>query len=145
MLIDRLLNSPTRRALELSASFAEQRQRVLAENMANIDSPLFQDQTLDVRDFESGLRSALHEARRGGNGELKLRDAAQSSTDESGRLVVKPTRVSPGDAADASSRPARVEELLTAAQQNAMRYGLASNLLKSRFDSLLTAVRGRTS
>ena len=66
-----LTASPPRRtthALELAAQFAEQRQKVLAENLANIDTPNYHTQRLDPAAFQTSLRKAWQRARQTAHG-----------------------------------------------------------------------------
>lgn len=141
--IDRILNSHTRQALEWSARFAEERHQVLAENVANIDTPNYQTKRLDPHAFHEALSDAL-QADNSASDPPKLRGNRQVSTDSAGKLVVRPATEPAENVLFHDGTNARLEGLMSDVQENALNYELSLNMLKSRFDSLLTAIRGRT-
>jgi len=143
MWLDRVLASPTRNAIELAAKFAEQRHLVLVENVANIDTPDYQSRRLDAQRFQSALREALDQSRRSGQSELAIADR-QVRVDREGRLRVKPEVEPAENLLFHDGTNARLESLMTDVQDNAMTYDLTTSLLKSRFESLLVAIRGRS-
>lgn len=143
MWIDRVLESRARNSIELSAKFAEQRHRILAENAANIDVPDYQSKRVDVAAFQKALQAALDRTGKSGEKRLELRGDAQVSTDAEGRLTIRAVREPAPNALFHDGTNARLEDLAVDVQQNALSYQLASTLLKSRFDGLLTAIRGR--
>lgn len=143
MWIDRLLESRARSTLALSAKFAEERQKVLAENAANIDVPDYHARRLDATPFQRALRGAIDQARRSGSPRLELRGEAQVSTDSRGQLRVKPIREPADNVLFHDGTNARLENLAVEAQENSLSYQMAMNLLKTQFDGLLTAIRGR--
>ncbi len=143
MWTDRLTGSRTLHALELTAQFAERRHRVLAENLANIDTPNYQAQRLDPAAFQASLRGALDEARRQRTGRLELRGNAQFATEPNGRVTVRPVREPAENVLFHDGTNAQVERLLTDVAQNSLSYELATNLLRGRYETLLRAIRGR--
>lgn len=144
MWIDNLLNSRTRSATELAARFAEQRHRVLAENMANVDVPDYHTRTLDRAAFQDALRESLA-ARDAAPaaGPLKLRGNAQVRQDAAGRLVVRPSVHPAPNILFHDGTDARLEALAGDVMSNALDYQLATNLLRGSYETLLTAIRGR--
>lgn len=143
MWLDRLLESRTRSALELAARFTEQRHKVLAENVANVDTPDYRTRRLDATAFQSALQSAIGESRRAGNERLELR-SAQVSTGANGELRTTPVVEPASNVLHHDGTNARLESLMTDAQQNALSHSLSMSLLRGKFDSLLTAIRGRS-
>ncbi len=143
MWTERLTGSRTLHALELAAKFAEQRHRVLAENLANIDTPNYQAQRLDPAAFQASLRGALDAARRLRSNRLELRGNAQFATDPAGRVTVRPVREPAENVLFHDGTNAQVERLLTDVAQNSLSYELATNLLRGRHETLLRAIRGR--
>jgi flagellar basal-body rod protein FlgB len=144
MWIDRLTESRTTRALELAAQFAEQRHNVLAENLANIDTPNYTTQQLDPQAFQKSLRAALDHTAEKPSSRLELRDNAQFSTDSAGGVRVAPAKVPAANVLFHDGTNTRLEQTLADVTQNSMSYELATTLLRSRFESLLRAIRGRT-
>ena len=65
------------------------------------------------------------------------------SKDPDGRLKVCPAVEPAANALLHDGTNARLEDLLADAQQNALYYQTAMQLLKNQYDSLLTAVRGK--
>lgn len=143
MWIERLTTSRTQQALELAARFAEQRHGVLAENIANIDTPDYHTRRLDREAFHSALREALEQGGSAGTSRLELRGNAQVSTTSDGRLIVAPVTEPAENVLFHDGRNASLEALLTGLEKNALDYQLATTLLNKRFGGLLTAIRGR--
>lgn len=144
MWIDRLTSSRTTHAVELAAQFAEQRQRVLAENMANIDTPDHYSQRLDPGAFQASLREALARADSTGQEKLELRGNAQFSTDAAGHATVRPATEPAANILFHDGTNARLEQLVTDANENALDYEAATDLLRARLDNLMQAIKGRT-
>lgn len=142
MWLDRVLASPTRSAIELAARYAERRHQVLVENVANIDTPDYQAKRLDPERFQAAMRDALETSKRTGASDLVLADR-QVRTERGGRLRVTPDVEPAENVLFHDGTNARFESLMTDVQENAMSYDLTTSMLKSRFDTLLTAIRGR--
>jgi len=143
MWIERLLTSRTTRAIELTAQFAERRHGILAENVANVATPDYHTQRLDPEKFQAALRDALRRAEATNQGRLDLRGNAQFSTTADGRIAVKPAREPAPNVLFHDGTNARLETLMADVAQNALSYELATNLLRGRFNAMLTAIRGR--
>lgn len=141
MWIDRILHSPARQAVEFAAKFAERRHGVLAENVANLDTPDYHMKRLDPESFHAALRDSLGKARPGED--LRLRGRSVSSTPD-GRVNVKPAIEPAANVLFHDGTNARLETLMTDVQDNAQTYSLMTNLLRGRFSTLLAAIRGRT-
>ena len=141
MWFDRLLSNPTTDALSYSVQFTEQRQRVLATNVANVDTPGFRAKSLSPRAFENALNEALQDA--GSPAEpLRLAGSGSVYTDSAGRLVAVPIE-EPANALFHDGTNARLEDLMSDAAGNALQHEFSINILRNRFDSLETATRGR--
>ncbi len=143
MWIDRLTASPVTHAIELTAQFAEQRQKLLAENLANIDTPNYHSQRLDPAAFQASLRQALEDSERAGTRGLKLRDNAQFATGPDGQIRVRPACEPASNVLFHDGTNARLEELLSDVAKNSLSYEVATALLRGRYEGLLRAIRGR--
>jgi flagellar basal-body rod protein FlgB len=143
MWIDRLWNSTATHAIRLTARFAEERHKILAENMANIDTPDYRMRRLDPTKFQSALSDAIGTAKKADAKTLKLRGNAQFSTDDAGRLEVSPTTEPPAGVLFHDGSNTQLESLVSGIQENSMTHRLAVNMLRGRFDGLMTAIRGR--
>ncbi len=144
MWIKRLTSTSTTRAIELTAQFAEQRQKVLADNLANTGTPDYHSQRLDPLAFQKSLRAALDDARQTRADGLKLRGNAQFSTGKDGRVQVRPAREPAPNVLFHDGTNARLEQLLAEVTQNELTYDMATTLLRMRFQGLMKAIRGRT-
>jgi flagellar basal-body rod protein FlgB len=144
MWIDRVTHSPTMNALALSAQFSERRHRVLAENLANIDTPDYATRRLDPGQFQASLRQALDRSRgqRGSRG-LELRGNAQFATRPDGTVEVRPTVEPPPNVLFHDGTNANMEQLLADVAENAQLYEFATTLLRTRLQTLQQAIRGR--
>jgi flagellar basal-body rod protein FlgB len=142
MWIERLTSSPLTHAIELTARFAEERHKVLAENVANIDTPDYHTKQLDPRAFQTALADALQRAKAAGQERLELRGNAQVSTTADGQLEAEPMVEPAPNILFHDGRNAHLEKLMTAVQENALTYNLALKLLDRRWSGLLTAIRG---
>jgi len=144
MWVDRLTDSPTQQALALTARFAEQRQQVLAENLANVDTPNYHSRRLDPEPFQDSLRTALDQAGQSRENGLELRGNAQFSTGPDGQVVAEPATEPASNVLFHDGTNARVEQLVSDTSQNALNYELTTSLLRGQFNTLLSAIRGRT-
>lgn len=143
--IEQLVSSRTTRAVTLAASYAEQRHRVLAENLANIDTPDYHTKVLDPHAFQKSLRDALARPAAGGTDRLELRGAAQVETGPDGRLALNPDREPAPNVLFHDGTNARLERLMTDISENELYYEMATNFVRTRYNNLLSAVRGRVS
>lgn len=145
MFLDKVFNSPGARALELRAQFAEKRQELLAENIANIHTPGYRVKRLDPAAFDRELRTAVEAADDDGSGEVELTQGPARTTGPGGKLELFPETEPAGNVLFHDDTSARLEELLVDAQQNALDYASAIQLLKGKNDGLMQAIRGRNS
>jgi flagellar basal-body rod protein FlgB len=141
--LDRLMASRTTHALELASRFAEQRHRVLAENLANIDTPNSASRRLDPEAFQTSLHNALGQAEKTRADRLELRGNAQFVTQPDGNVTVRPAREPAPNILFHDGTNTRLEQLLGDVAQNSLSYELATNLLRGRYEGLLRAIRGR--
>lgn len=144
MWIDRLLSSKVTNGIELSARFAEERQRVLAVNVANIHTPDYQTRRLDLQSFQASLREALRMSSAKDGHRLKLRGNAQFSTTPSGMTEVRPAIDPAQNILFHDGTNSRIERMMSDAAKNALQYQFMTTLLGGRYDGLLNAIRGRT-
>ncbi len=142
MLLQRLLSSQVVDALQWTARFSEARHRVLAENVANIHTPNFRAKGLDPQLFRRNLRDALESAD-AGQRPLELRDDAQTQRSANGQIRFEPTP-HPTHLQFHDGTQTMVESLMSDVAQNALSYEMATALLRTRFDGMLSAIRGRT-
>ncbi len=144
MWLDRLLSGPTIQSLEVTARFAELRQRVLAENLANVDTPGYQFKSLDTARFQSALHDALQASRSSPRPQaLNLRGGTEVRSRAGGGLDITPSTEPADNVLFHDGTNTRVERLMAEINANALSYELATSLLRGKFETLLRAVRGR--
>lgn len=140
-----LANSGAMPVLQEVFSFAGARQRLLAHNIANIQTPGFRSLDVSVRQFRDDLAKAVA-ARRGSTGgqqgELELDD-----TDEIERGPEGFMRLTPGTRSGApalnSGNDSDVERLMQGLAENTMAFRLASDLIRRENQLLQTAISQR--
>jgi flagellar basal-body rod protein FlgB len=131
------------RLLECRTAFAEQRQRVLAENLANIDTPDYHVRQLDARAFGQSLREALARTEKTDGARLDLRGNAQCSTAPDGRLSVAPAEEPAANVLFHDGTNALLEQTLTDVNENGMLYELSMNVLRTRYQTMVSAIKGQ--
>jgi flagellar basal-body rod protein FlgB len=145
VVIGELSNSGAIPSLELMVRFAGARQRVLAHNVANLDTPDFRPTDVSPAAFQSALGRAIDQrrARTGGmTGELPFGGNAQVRREADGRLTLRPT--SPSGSILFHDRNNRdLERLMQDNTENASALRVAVDLLRSRYEILRTAISER--
>lgn len=145
MFISDLTSSEAVPALKMAASFAAQRQRILAHNIANISTPDFRPLDAPVAEFQKTLAEAIDRRRAGApaaRAQLDWRESRNLRRDASGRMVVTPSEPSKNVLFhDRNNRD--VERLMQDVAENVVAFRMATDLLKSRNDLMRTAIAGR--
>lgn len=131
MFVNRMLNQDATPALEQLIRFTGKRQRLLAENIANVDVPNYRQKDLSVRRFEQMLGKALEDRGRPGGTEAKFADLSLE--------IENPTRGILSH--DGNNRS--MEELMTDEAKNGMMHNLAIELLRKQFQQLDMALKER--
>jgi flagellar basal-body rod protein FlgB len=142
MLFADVVNKGTIPALEKLMAYTQLRQRVLAENIANIDNPHYRTKQLDAKAFQSALRSAIDQQKATGT-EFELPAGEDFRVGGDGRLQVTPTERPAENLLFHDDTNASVERQMAMMAENAMTHETASELLRSRYDSLLKSIRGQ--
>lgn len=139
-----LVNRNSIPVLEKMVAFTEARQRMLAENIANVDTPGYRTKHLDVDAFQKALRGAV-EARResGATSPLKLEGTREFGLDPAGKLWIAPSEEPAENVLFHDGTNIRIERQMAMMAENAMMHQTAVELLKTRFEGLLKAIRGR--
>ncbi len=144
-MINDLSSSGAIPALEMTLRFAGARQRVIAHNVANIDTPGFQPKDVSPRHFQEVLGEAIDARRAGdaGSGDgFEWRESRQIRHDGRGGLTLEPLSESPGVLFhDRNNRD--LERTMQAMVENAGMYRVASDLLRQRYSMLRAAISER--
>lgn len=143
MYLSDLVNRGNISVLEKTLAYAEARHMVLANNIANIDTPGFKTQQLDPRLFQSALRNAIDG--RGGDPRKRLEIGRTDEfyVDDNGHLVVTPSEQPAQNILFHDRTNPRIEVLMASLAETVMLFNLASEQLKASYDGLKTAIRGQ--
>ena len=140
-MVDGFLGNSALPALERSLQFMSARQRLLATNVANAETPGFRPVDVDPRAFQGALREALDEGRLDGQGRLAFDDSAPVSFD-GGDIELKPEVLADNilfhDGNDRS-----LERLMQRMTENVYAFRAASQLMRNQFELINTAIRER--
>lgn len=133
-----LLGAGATDALEQSIGFAAQRHRVLADDLANVDTPGFRMKDLSVPRFQQELARALEEGRRTdpGTGRIRVERRAGGSARTGNASELRSIVFHDGN-------DRNVETLVVELAKNAQHHALAVSLLRSQI-RLLRAVISET-
>ena len=139
-MIDSLLSTPTIRMLEQTMSFTEQRHQVLAEDIANIDTPGFVQRDLSVAQFQKALREAVTRNRESLN-DVFAPESGDTLEFEPGGSRVQATAQEKPVGVPFHDRGVRsMEYLMSEMADNALARNIAAQFLKSRYDQLARAI-----
>jgi flagellar basal-body rod protein FlgB len=131
MFIERLLNQGSAPLLEQVVRFSADRHRLITENIANVDTPDYQQKDLSVERFQAMLRQRIE---RGGHlapGDVSFGDiGGQIENPVSGILFH-----------DRNNRS--MEQLATDLAKNAMMHNLAIELLRKQFQTMEMALKDK--
>lgn len=130
MFIDRMLNSGSSPVLDQVLKFTAARHRLIANNIANVDTPNYRQQDLSLPQFQQMLASRAM-ARRNGEQDVRF--------DDIGTEVEHPTR---GILAhDGNNRS--MEQLMTDQASNALMHNMAIEMLKKQYSGIEMALKER--
>lgn len=145
-MISDLANSGAIPALESMVRFAAQRQKMLANNIANLNTPGYLQQDVSIGGFQQNLRHALEKRQeeRGGQGPLELEE-----TDELTLMPGGGFRLNAGTSAGAGGvlfhdrNNRNLEQLMQGLAENTGVLRVATDLLKNQNDMLRSAISQR--
>lgn len=131
MFIERLLNQGNAPLLEQVVHFSSQRHRLIAENIANVDTPGYRQKDLSVERFQSMLRERVETRRTLPRGSVGFDDISAEMTNPTRNILFH----------DRNNRS--MEQLATDLAKNAMMHNLAVELLRKQFMGLEAALKER--
>lgn len=139
-------------ALELAMRYAGARQRVLAHNIANIDTPNFRPTDVAPAEFQAALSRAIDARRAGGaaagggggnqQGELPFKGTRQIRIGADGRMTLTP-RTPSGNVLFHDRNNRDLERLMQDQAENVGAFRLATDLLRSRYEIIRSAIAER--
>jgi len=129
-------------ALVKSLAFGEARLKMIAENVANADTPGYRAKQLDAAAFRSSLREAL-EARRGDStAPFVVKSGSEVRTDAQGILHVTPSEKPVENVLFHDGTNVSIERQMADLAEMGLMHDLATRLLQSRMEGLRRAIRG---
>lgn len=143
-MIDQMFNSGAIPVLERSVEFTEARHQVLADDIANLDTPYFKPRDLDPDAFQTSLRNAIAARRETATPETSA--LGQTNTDQvsfsGGRIHVNPKATNSNILFhDRNNR--NLERIMEHLAQNSLMHKTGIDMLKNEFSMLNTAISGR--
>ena len=145
MFIDDITSSGAMPALEMTMRFAGARNRLLAHNIANADTPDFRPMDVSTAGFQRQLRDAV-EARRertvGGHGALRVDSTREVAVSATGRLELRPWTPGPGVLGHDRNNT-DMERTVQALVENVGVFRTATDLLRSKYEMLRLAMMER--
>lgn len=129
-------------ALEKMLAFQESRLRMIAENIANAQTPGYRTKQLDVAAFQSSLREALEQRNVQPGSRFALRESNEMRDDSQGFLRVTPTEQPVQYVLFHDGTNVSIEKQMADLAQTGLWSELATKLLQSKFDRLRTSIRG---
>lgn len=130
MFIERLLNQGNAPVLAQSLKFSAARARLIAENLANVDTPGYRQKDLSVQKFQALLRDRVERRESAGPGGVSFDDVS-GELERAGSILFY----------DDNNRS--VEEIVTAQAKNALMHNMAVELLRKQYQGLEMALRER--
>ncbi len=129
-------------AAQRVAEFAEARNTVLVDNIANIDTPGYRTRDLSVDEFQKMLGAAMDGCRRSG-GPLRFRGTRNISVGPNGSLSFQPIERSDNDQLYHDGGNRSVEQEMSELAKNTLLHRVATEVMRKQFNLLQVAIRER--
>ncbi len=140
-MIDGFLGSTSLPALERSMQFMSARQKLLAGNLANAETPGFRPVDVNPRAFQAALADALENDSTDARGSLAFDPSAPVAFSDAG------TELKPEILADNimfhDGNDRSMERLMQRLSENVYAFRTASQLMRNQFDLINVAIRER--
>lgn len=144
MFLEGLFNRGSMPVLEQVMSFTQERHRVLANNISNLDTVGYKVQDLEVSEFFAALDEAISERDRGGAGQLlQMRSRGNLQWDSAGHLHAEPVEIENNNILFHDGNNRFVEKQMSEMAQNALLHNVSAELLRGQYEILQTAIRER--
>jgi flagellar basal-body rod protein FlgB len=131
MFIDRLLNQGNAPLLEQTLRFTEARQRLLSENVANVDTPGYEQKDLDVGKFQSMLSERVEQRDEAPPGSMGFSDINAEVENPHSTLLYH----------DRNNRS--MEQLMSDNARNALFHNMIVELLRKQYGAMEMALKER--
>lgn len=148
MFIDEVTSSGAMPALEMTMRFAASRQRLLAHNVANIDTPNYRPMDVSTGGFQKALGEAVNRRRQatgGGHGMLEWKDTSEveaAGASGSGGLRLTP-RTPSGNILFHDRNNRDLEKTMQDVVENVTVFRTAVDLMRGKSEILRLAITER--
>lgn len=143
MFLSSLANRGAAPALINTLAFTEARHKMIAENVANWQTPNYKTKQVDTQGFQRALRSALNEKGSNPFKQFVVKNTREFGTDKNGLLRFTPGEEPVGNVLFHDGTNGSIERMMTDLADNAMVHQAANTILKGYFDGVRKAIRGR--
>lgn len=147
MFIDQLSNAGSLPAIKAAMRFASQRQKLIAHNIANFETPNFIPKDVSTQKFQQALAEAVGQRRQqtgGMHGELIIKRTKEVKQGPGGSLTLTPRTPIDGVLAH-DKNTSNLEKTMQDLVENAVMFRLAADLYKSRSTTIKNAISERAS
>ena len=145
MFLNDVVNSGAIPSLSLTMQFAGRRQKILAHNIANIDTPNFRQKNVSTRDFQELLSEAIDKRRAkmgGESGPFEWKESREVRRGRGGSLNLTPRTDSRGILFhDRNNRD--LERLMQDLTENMGVFRVTTDLLRNQFAQIKDAIAER--
>jgi len=139
--INGILSTGTVATARQVAVFAEARNAVLADNIANIDTPYYKMRDLPVAEFQKMLGQAIREARKTGR-PLRLRSTRNIEVTKGGnRVEFRPVERQEANILFHDRNNRSIEQEMSELAKNALLHRTAIEVLRGQYSMLEAAIR----
>ena len=141
MFLEAAYNRTTAPLLEKVAAFTEARHQMLADNVANFDTPEYQTRRLSLAAFQSKLREAVDRRKSDPAGRLAIEPSEEFAVGRDGRLRVSPTTEGRENILFHDGTSRSVEAEMSEVAKNALLHRMCMYLLKGSYDGMMKAIK----
>ena len=145
MFISNITDRGATPALVKTLAFNEARFRMVAQNLANSETPRYRTKHVDPKAFQAALRKALQTRAGDPTKPFVVTSGREVQTDPSGFLKVTPTEKPAENILFHDGTNMSIERQMAALAETDMMHEITATLLRGRFEGLRKAIRGRSS
>ncbi|HVT89467.1 MAG TPA: hypothetical protein VHD56_11485 [Tepidisphaeraceae bacterium] len=131
MFIERLLNQGSMPLIEQAVRFSAARQKLLAEDVANVDTPGFAQKDLSVDQFQKRLQERIQARNEGPPGETRFDDVTGDLDSPVHNILFH----------DRNNRS--IEQLMADGSKNAMFHNMMIEILRKQVGTIESALKER--
>ena len=122
--------------------FNQARLKMIAQNVANSETPGYRTRQLDVNAFQQALRAALDSRKGNPRQPFTVGSGREVATDEHGALQVTPSEKPVDNVLFHDGTNMSIERQMANLAETGMAQELAASLLRGRLNALRSAIRG---